>query len=99
MIKLIQLIYVNLVAPVDLPRDIVVVWKIPTWARQTLQKVEGYVPLHGTFQVRKIPHRYSCYATTMSHIIHLEPSCHEEETSHPGMERCHDGGVSIHHEE
>jgi hypothetical protein len=33
--------------------------------------------------MRKIPQRYSCYAAAMSHIIHFEPSCYEEETSHP----------------
>jgi hypothetical protein len=27
---------VDLVAPVDVPRDIAVGWKRPTWARQTL---------------------------------------------------------------
>jgi hypothetical protein len=37
------------IALVDVPRDIVVVWKRPTWARQTLQEVEGYVAPRGTF--------------------------------------------------
>jgi hypothetical protein len=37
------------VALVDVPRDIVVVRKRPTWARHNLQEVEGYVAPHGTF--------------------------------------------------
>jgi hypothetical protein len=68
------------IAPVDVPRDIVVVQKRPTW---DLQEVEGHVAPRGTFRVRKIPQIYSFYATTMSHIIHFEPSCYEEATSHP----------------
>ena len=34
---------VDLVAPVDVPRDIVVGHKRPAWARQTLQEAEGHV--------------------------------------------------------
>ena len=67
--------------PVDVPRDIVVGQKRPTWARQTLQEVEGHAAPHGTFQERKRPYRYSCYAATMSHIIDSEPSCYEEASS------------------
>jgi hypothetical protein len=33
--------------------------------------------------VRNIPQIYSFYATTISHIIHFEPSYYEETTSHP----------------
>jgi hypothetical protein len=73
---------VDPIAPVDVPRDIVLVRKIPTWARRNLQEVEGYVAPHGTFRLSKIPPRYSCYATYMSHIIYFEPSCYEEATSH-----------------
>ena len=59
--------------PVDVPRDIVVGQKIPTWARHTLQEQEGHVAPRGTFQESKIPKRYSCYAATMSHIIDSNP--------------------------
>jgi hypothetical protein len=84
------------VPPVDVPRDIAVGWKRPTWTRQTLQEAERHVSPRGTFQERKRPQRYLCYAAAMSHIIDYEPSCYEEASS---MERCCDGGVSVHHEE
>jgi hypothetical protein len=32
--------------------------------------------------VRKIPQRNLCYVVAMIHIIHFEPSCYEEATSH-----------------
>ena len=82
--------------PVDVPKDIVVGQKRPTWTCQTLEEAERHVAPSGTFRESKRPHRYSCYAVAMSHIIDSEPSCYEEASS---MERCHDGGVSIHHEE
>jgi hypothetical protein len=75
--------FLDPVAPVDVPRDIAVGRKRPTWARQTLQEAEGHATPHGTFRERKRPQRYSCYATAMSHIIDFEPSCYEEATSHP----------------
>jgi hypothetical protein len=84
------------VAPLNVSRDIAVGWKILAWARQTLQEAEGHVTPCGTFRESNIPQIYSCYATAMSHIIDSEPSCYEEASS---MERCHDGGVSVHHEE
>jgi hypothetical protein len=37
------------VSPVDVPRDIVVGRKRPTWARQSLQEAKGYATPHGTF--------------------------------------------------
>jgi hypothetical protein len=46
---------VDPVAPVDVPRDIAVGRKRPTWARQTLQEVEGYATPRGTFRVSKRP--------------------------------------------
>jgi hypothetical protein len=73
---------VDPLAPVDVPKDVVVVRKRPTWVHQTLQEVEGNVAPRGTFRVRKIPQRYSCYVATMNHINHFEPSCYEETTSH-----------------
>jgi hypothetical protein len=74
---------VDHVAPFDVPIDIAVGRKRPTWALQTLQEAEGYVAPRGNFQVRKRPHRYSCYVAAMSHIIHFESSYYEEATSHP----------------
>jgi hypothetical protein len=46
---------VDLVAPIDVPRDIAVGRNRPTWARQTLQEAKGYATPRGTFRVRKIP--------------------------------------------
>jgi hypothetical protein len=90
---------IDLVALVDVPKDIAAGRKRPTWTRQTLQEAEGHASPRGTFQERKIPQRYLCYAATMRHIIDSEPSCYEEASSQASMERCHDGGVSVHHEE
>jgi hypothetical protein len=70
-------------APVDVPRDIAVGWKRPSWARQTLQEEEGHATPHGTFRESKRPKRYSCYSTTMIHIIDSQPSCYEEASSQP----------------
>jgi hypothetical protein len=44
-----QIDHVDPVAPVDVPRDIAVGRKRPTWARQTLQEEEGHATPHGTF--------------------------------------------------
>jgi hypothetical protein len=41
---------VDPVAPVDVPRDIAVGQKRPTWARQTLQEAEGHATPCGTFE-------------------------------------------------
>jgi hypothetical protein len=40
---------VDPVAPVDVPRDIAVGQKRPTWAQQTLQEAEGHAAPRGTF--------------------------------------------------
>ena len=77
-----QIGHVDPVALVDVPRDIAVGQKRPTWAHQTLQEEKEHATPRGTFQVRKRPHRYSCYVAAMSHIIHFEPSCYEEATNH-----------------
>jgi hypothetical protein len=45
------------VAPINVPRDIVVGRKRPTWVRQTLQEDEGHATPHGTFRERKRPQR------------------------------------------
>ena len=74
---------IDLVPPVDVPRDIVVGQKRPTWAHQNLKKAEGHATPHGTFRERKRPHRYSCYTAVMSHIIDYKPSCYEEASSQP----------------
>jgi hypothetical protein len=73
----------DLVAPVDVPIDIAVGRKRPTWARQNLQEAEGHATPHGTFRERKRPQRYLCYVAAMSHIIDYEPSCYEEASSQP----------------
>jgi hypothetical protein len=82
--------------PVDVPRDIVVGQKRPTWTlsdsaggRKTCSSL-WYLPRE------KETSKILCYAAAMSHIIDSEPSCYEEASS---MERCHDGGVLVHHEE
>jgi hypothetical protein len=69
--------------PVDVPKDIVVGQKRPTWTRQTLQEAEAHEAPHGTFQESKKPQRYSCYTAAMSHIIDSNPSCYEEASSQP----------------
>jgi hypothetical protein len=74
---------IDLVPPVDVPRDIVVGHKRPTWDRQTLQEAKVHATPCGTFRERKRPQRYLCYAATMSHIIDSEPSCYEEASSQP----------------
>jgi hypothetical protein len=63
--------HVDLVASVNVPKDIAIGRKRPALARQTLQEVEGHATPHGTFQVTKRPQIYLCYAATMSHIIHF----------------------------
>jgi hypothetical protein len=63
---------VDPVAPVDVPRDIVVGQKRPTWAQQTLQEAEGHATPRGTFQESKRPQRFSSYVSAMSHIIDTE---------------------------
>ena len=40
---------IHLVPLVDVPRDILVGQKRPTWDRQTLQEAEGHETPHGTF--------------------------------------------------
>jgi hypothetical protein len=78
-----QIDHVDLVAPLNVSRDIAVGQKILAWARQTLQEAEGHANPHGTFRERKRPQRYSCYTAAMSHIIDSNPSCYEEASSQP----------------
>jgi hypothetical protein len=78
-----QIGLVDHVAPFNVPRDIAIGRKRPAWARQTLQEAKGHATPRGTFRVSKRPQRYLCYVVVMSHIIHFEPSCYEEATSHP----------------
>jgi hypothetical protein len=74
---------VDPVAPIDVPKDIAVGRKRSTWARQTLQEAEGHAAPCGIIRGSKRPHRYSCYAAAMNHIIDFEPSCYEEASSWP----------------
>ena len=46
---------VDLVAPVDVPRDITVDHKRPVWDRQTLQEAEGHAAPRGTFRESERP--------------------------------------------
>jgi hypothetical protein len=78
---------IDVVDPVDVPRDIAVVHKSPAWARHTLQEAEGHATPRGTFRERKRPHIFSIYVSTMNHIIDTEPSCHGEVT---GQQVCKD---------
>jgi hypothetical protein len=66
------------VAPSDMPKDITVGHKRPTWARQTLQEAEGHKSPQGTTRENKRPKRFSSYLSAMTHIIDSEPSCHGE---------------------
>jgi hypothetical protein len=40
---------VDLIAPVDVPKDIAVGHKRPSWAQQTMQEVEGHATPRSTF--------------------------------------------------
>ena len=57
---------VDLVVPDLVPRDIAVMGqkRRPTWARQTLQDVEGHAAPH-PFWEGKRPQRYGCYIAFM----------------------------------
>jgi hypothetical protein len=74
---------VDPVAPLDVPRDIAVGQKRPTWACHTLHEVEGHATPCGTFREIKRTKKYFCYVATMCHIIDFEPSCYEEASSKP----------------
>ena len=66
---------VDLVVPNPVPRDIVVMGqkRRPTWARQTLQDVEGHAAPR-PFRESKTPQRYGCYATLMGSLLDSEPT-------------------------
>jgi hypothetical protein len=72
---------VDPIAPVDVPKDIAVGQKRPTWARQTLQEVEGHVAPRGTFRESERPQRFLSCISAMSHIIDIGPSYHGEAAS------------------
>ena len=78
---------VDLVAPIDMPRDIAVGHKRLAWARQTLQEEEGHTTPKGTTRESKRPKIFSSYLSSMSHIIESEPSCHGEAS---GEQLCQD---------
>jgi hypothetical protein len=69
---------VDLVAPVDVPRDITVGHKRLAWPQQTLQETEGHAAPRGTFRESKRPQRFSSYVSAMRHIIDTKPSYHGE---------------------
>jgi hypothetical protein len=69
---------VDLFAASDIPIDIIVGYKSPAWARQTLQEAKGHKAPQGTTRERKRPKRFSSYLSAMTHIIDSEPSCHGE---------------------
>ena len=70
------------VVTVDILEDMIVSWKRPRWAQQTLQDVEGHEAPHGTFRESKRPQRFSSYVAFMSHIIDSEPTNYEEASRH-----------------
>jgi hypothetical protein len=72
---------VDSIAPSNIPRDIKVGHKRPSWARQTIQEAEGHKAPQGTTRERKRPKRFSSYLSTMTHIIDSEPTCHGEASS------------------
>jgi hypothetical protein len=74
---------VDPVHPIDVPREITVGWKRPSWARRTLQEAEGHAAPHGTFRESKTPQRFSSYIAAMIHIIDSKPSSYEEASSQP----------------
>jgi hypothetical protein len=69
---------VDPVAPSNIPRDIAIRHKRPTWARKTLQEAEGYKAPQGTTRESKRPKRFSSYLSVMTHIIDSESNCHGE---------------------
>jgi hypothetical protein len=68
---------------IDIPREIIVGWKIPAWAHRTLQEAEGHAAPRGTFRESKRPYRLSSYIAAMSHIIDSDPSSDEDASSQP----------------
>jgi hypothetical protein len=73
-------VLVVLVSLVDIPKDIEVGHKRPSWDQKNLQEVEGHASPQGTSRERKRPKRFSSFFSSMSHIIDTEPSCHGEAT-------------------
>jgi hypothetical protein len=67
---------VDLVAPSNIPRDIIVGHKIPSWARQTLEEEERHKSPQGETRESKRPKRFSSYLSAMTHIIDSEPTFH-----------------------
>jgi hypothetical protein len=71
----------------------------PRWLRDTLKDAEGHATPRGTFRESRPLQRFSSYVALMSNIIDSEPSSFEEVVGQQCLEGCHDGGVSVHHEE
>jgi hypothetical protein len=66
------------VAPSNVPRDITIGHKRPTWACQTLEEAERHKAPQGAIRESKRPKRFSSYLSAMTHIIDSEPTCHGE---------------------
>jgi hypothetical protein len=66
------------VAPSNIPIDITIGHKRPTWVRQTLEEAKGHKAPQGATRESKRPKRFSSYLSAMTHIIDSEPTCHGE---------------------
>ena len=58
----------------DVPRDVTMNWKRPSWLHDTFQYRERHATLSGTFRERQIPHKFLSYMELMSNIIDSKPS-------------------------
>ena len=56
----------------DVPRDVTMTNKRPTWLCDTLQDTARHATPNGTFRDIKIPHMFSSYMELMSNIIDSE---------------------------
>jgi hypothetical protein len=79
-IQKIRMSLVELVIPVDSPREFTVSRNRPTWLRNTLQEAEGHATPRGSFRERKTPPKFSIYVASMSKIIDSKPSTYQEAT-------------------
>jgi hypothetical protein len=66
------------VSPSNVPRDIIIGHKIPSWACQMIEEEEIHKALQGEIGERKRPKILSRYLSAMTHIIDSEPTCHGE---------------------
>jgi hypothetical protein len=61
----------------DLPRDVAVTRRRPTWLCDTLQDAVRHASPHDTFRERKQPHRFLSYMALMSHIMRRRRWLHQ----------------------